>query len=136
MKLEGMAHDSLPTEARSTLPPLVHLLDLLAVLARRRRFILWTTASVAVATAVVVFLLPSKYTATTVVLPPVQNSTLNTNLLAQYAGTANLTTVSGMSFEFLHVECGKCQNPVAPSSCDFGASLLIECAHRHTPPAR
>ena len=64
----------------------VHFLDLLIILSMRRKFILLFTLSVAIATSITVFILPSKYTATTLVLPPGQNSPSSSVLLGQFGG--------------------------------------------------
>ena len=41
----------------------INLLDVLIVLANRRRFILWFTLGVTILTAAIVLILPSRYTA-------------------------------------------------------------------------
>jgi uncharacterized protein involved in exopolysaccharide biosynthesis len=64
----------------------VHFLDLLIILSMRRKFILLFTLSVAIATSITVLILPSKYTATTLVLPPGQNSPSSSVLLGQFGG--------------------------------------------------
>ena len=74
------------------------LLDLLIVLARRGRLIFWVTAAFAIVAAVVSLLLPKMYTATVILLPPQQNSSLSTQLAAQlgaFSGVA--TTLAGGS---------------------------------------
>jgi tyrosine-protein kinase Etk/Wzc len=73
----------------------VHLLDLLILLSKRRKFILWFTFGVAVLTAIVVLLVPSKFTATTVVLPPGQNSSMASTLLNQLGGSSSLASLAG-----------------------------------------
>ena len=52
----------------------ISLLDLLIVLARRRWNLLAGTAAVAALAAIISFLLPNRFTATTVILPPQQNT--------------------------------------------------------------
>jgi len=47
----------------------VHLLDLLIILAKRRKFISWFTLGAGIVAAITVFIIPAKYTATTLVLP-------------------------------------------------------------------
>jgi uncharacterized protein involved in exopolysaccharide biosynthesis len=61
----------------------ISLLDLLIVLAARKRLILWITAVFAILAIVVSLILPPRYTATVVLLPPQQNSSLSTQLAAQ-----------------------------------------------------
>jgi uncharacterized protein involved in exopolysaccharide biosynthesis len=75
----------------------VHLLDLLIILSKRRKFIFYFTAGVAILTAIVVFLIPSQYTAETVVLPPGQNSSMSSALLSQLGGSAALASAAGAS---------------------------------------
>lgn len=72
------------------------LLDLLIVLARRKRFILGFTLGVAVLTAIIAFLVPNQYTAETVVLPPSQNSSLAGAVMTQLGGGA-LASMAGAS---------------------------------------
>jgi tyrosine-protein kinase Etk/Wzc len=73
----------------------VHLLDVLIILANRWRFILWFTLGAAILTTIIVFLVPNKYTATTVVLPPNQNSSMSTALLGQLGGGGPLASLAG-----------------------------------------
>jgi uncharacterized protein involved in exopolysaccharide biosynthesis len=75
----------------------VHLLDLLIILAKRRKFIFWITLGAGILTAITVFIIPSKYTATTLVLPPAQNSSMSSALLGQLGGSAALASAAGAS---------------------------------------
>ncbi len=75
----------------------VHLLDLLIILAKRRKFILWFTVGSAVLTAITVLVIPPRYTAMTVVLPPSQNSSMSSSLLGQLGGSAALASAAGAS---------------------------------------
>jgi uncharacterized protein involved in exopolysaccharide biosynthesis len=61
----------------------ISLLDLLIILGARKRLILWITAAFAILAIVVSLLLPVRYTATVVLLPPQQNSSLSNQLAAQ-----------------------------------------------------
>lgn len=97
MKLETMSEaaphqnsDGMPAPAQQ-----LHLLDVLIILSKRRRFILWFTFGVAVLTAVIVLLIPNKYTAEAVVLPPSQNSSMSSALQAQVGGTGALASFAG-----------------------------------------
>jgi tyrosine-protein kinase Etk/Wzc len=63
------------------------ILDTLIVLGRRRGFIGRFTLGAAILTTVVIFLVPNKYTATSVVLPPNQNSSMSSALLSQMSGS-------------------------------------------------
>lgn len=76
----------------------LHLLDLLIALSTRRKFILASTLGVATLTAIVVLLLPSKYTAETLVLPPPQNSSVGSALLGQLGAGSAIASVAGSSF--------------------------------------
>ncbi len=73
------------------------LLDLLTALLRRKRFILGFTFGVAILTAICVLLIPSEYTAETLVLPPGQNSSMSSALLGQLGGSSALASVAGAS---------------------------------------
>jgi uncharacterized protein involved in exopolysaccharide biosynthesis len=65
----------------------IHLLDLLIILSKRRKFILLFTLSVAVLTTITVLLIPKQYTAETVVLPPSQSTSISSALLSQLGGS-------------------------------------------------
>jgi len=73
----------------------VHLLDILIILSKRRKFIFLFTLGVAIAAAIIVLLVPSRYTAETVVLPPGQNSSTSSALLSQIGGGALASMAGG-----------------------------------------
>jgi len=73
----------------------VHLLDLLIVLSKRRKFIVLFTLGVAVLTAIVVLVLPSKYTAETIVLPPRESSSAASSMLSQLGSASALASMAG-----------------------------------------
>jgi uncharacterized protein involved in exopolysaccharide biosynthesis len=73
----------------------ISILDLLLVLAQRKRFILRTTAAFAVLAIVVSFILPPRYTATVTLLPPQQNSTVGGILASQMGGMAGMAALAG-----------------------------------------
>jgi uncharacterized protein involved in exopolysaccharide biosynthesis len=73
----------------------VHLLDLLIILAQRRKFIYWFTLGAGILATIVVFIIPAKYTATTLILPPAQNSSMSSALLGQLTGSAALASAAG-----------------------------------------
>ena len=74
----------------------LHLLDLLIILAKHRKFILLFTICVAVAATITVFVIPSKFTAQTVVLPPNDNSSMSSALLGQMTGGSSaLASIAG-----------------------------------------
>jgi tyrosine-protein kinase Etk/Wzc len=72
-------------------------LDLLIMLAQKRRFILLTTFGVAVITAVVSMLLPMRYTAASSVLPPQQSSNPAAMLSQLSGGGGGLASLAGSS---------------------------------------
>lgn len=75
----------------------ISLLDLLIVLAERKRLIFWVTAGFAITAAVISFILPVKYTATVTLLPPQQNSSLSSQLAAQLGSLGGLAQMAGGS---------------------------------------
>jgi len=64
----------------------IHLLDLLIILSKRRKHILRFTIGMAVLATIVVLVLPSRYTAETIILPPNQPSSISSALLGQFGG--------------------------------------------------
>jgi len=73
----------------------VHLLDLFIILAKRRRFLVLFPLGVGILTTIIVFIIPPKYTATTLVLPPAQNSSMSSALLGQLGGSGALASAAG-----------------------------------------
>jgi uncharacterized protein involved in exopolysaccharide biosynthesis len=73
------------------------LLDVLIILARRKKFVMGFTLGAALLAVVIVLMVPSKYTATTLVLPPVQTSSMSSALLGQLGGSSALASVAGAS---------------------------------------
>lgn len=73
----------------------ISLLDLLLVLAARRRLIATLTIGCAVLAAIVSLLLPKQYTATTVLLPPQQNSSLAGALSSQLGNLGSMAALAG-----------------------------------------
>ncbi len=61
----------------------ISLLDLLIVLAERKRLIFWITAGSAIVALIVSLLLPLRYTASASLLTPQQNSSLSAQLASQ-----------------------------------------------------
>jgi uncharacterized protein involved in exopolysaccharide biosynthesis len=68
----------------------ISLLDLLIVLAERKRIILTVTAVFAILAIVISLLLPKRYTATVTLLPPQQNSSMGAALASQLGSMAAL----------------------------------------------
>ena len=73
----------------------ISLLDLLIVLAERKRLIFWVTAGFAIAAIILAFALPVRYTATVTLLPPQQNSSLGAQLAAQLGSLGGLAQMAG-----------------------------------------
>jgi tyrosine-protein kinase Etk/Wzc len=75
----------------------ISLLELLTILAERKRVVIWTTAIFALAAIVISFLLPNWYTATVTLLPPQQNSSLNAALASQLGNLGGMAALAGGS---------------------------------------
>lgn len=69
--------------ARVEPKPEVSILDLLWLLSHRRRTVAIGTAAFTIVALAIAFLLPKKYTATTVILPPQQDNSMAAALLSQ-----------------------------------------------------
>jgi uncharacterized protein involved in exopolysaccharide biosynthesis len=96
MKSEVLETYAIAEEAEASGAGSVHLVDVLIVLARRKRLIGLFTFAVAILTAAVVLILPSRYTAETVLMPPQQNSSISTALLGQLSSTGGgLASLAG-----------------------------------------
>src|ERR1700740_1037278 len=75
----------------------ISLLDLLIVLGERKRMVLWITASFTIVAIVVSFLLPKRYTATVILLPPQQNSSISAALNSQLGALTGVAALAGGS---------------------------------------
>jgi uncharacterized protein involved in exopolysaccharide biosynthesis len=75
----------------------ISLLDLLIVLAERKRVILCATAVFAVLAIVVSLLLPKSYTANVTLLPPQQNASVNSSLASQLGSMGGMAAMAGGS---------------------------------------
>jgi tyrosine-protein kinase Etk/Wzc len=64
-------------------------LGVLVVLARRKKMILWMTVGFAALACIVSFIIPPEYTATIVILPPQQSSSLS-SILGDFGGLSSL----------------------------------------------
>jgi len=73
----------------------ISLLDLLIVLVRRGRDLLAGTVAAVVLATIVSFLLPNRFTATTIILPPQQNSSSAIALLGQLGSANPLASLAG-----------------------------------------
>ncbi|MGA3136301.1 MAG: Wzz/FepE/Etk N-terminal domain-containing protein [Terracidiphilus sp.] len=75
----------------------ISLLDLLIILAERKRFILWVTAVFAILAIVISLLLPQRYTATVTLLTPQQNSSMGAALASQLGSMGGMAALAGGS---------------------------------------
>ena len=75
----------------------VSVLDLLIVLAERRRTVLLVTGTCAIVALIVSFVLPSWYTASVVLLPPQQSSSLGSVLSSQLGSLGSMAALAGSS---------------------------------------
>ena len=73
------------------------LLDLLIVLAERKRLIFQVTAVFAILAIVISLVLPKRYTATVVLLPPQQNSSMGAALASQLGNLSSMAALAGGS---------------------------------------
>jgi len=72
----------------------ISLLDVLIVLAERKRLIFGITAGFAIVAIVVSLLLPTRYTATVTLLPPQQNSSLSSQMAAQLGAVGGMAALT------------------------------------------
>jgi len=92
------------TEARGNTDPIllpaeeeISLLDLLIVIARRRRLIVKMALGMALVGVILSLLLPFRYTASTSILPPQQNSSAGAALMAQLGSLGSVASLAGGS---------------------------------------
>ena len=97
MKSEASIDERLEPDVRDGSGDDVHLLDLLIVLSRGRQLIFFFMIGAAILAAIALALIPSRYTAETVVLPPGSNSAISTALLNQAGGSGALASAAGAS---------------------------------------
>jgi tyrosine-protein kinase Etk/Wzc len=75
----------------------VSALDVLVPLLERKRFIVRFVLGAALLATVVAFLLPVRYEAKTVLLPPAQNSSISSALLGQLGGLGSLGSLASLA---------------------------------------
>ena len=75
----------------------ISLLDLLIVIAERKRIVLWVTAIFAILAIVISLLLPKRYTATVTLLPPQQNTSMGAALASQLGNLGGMAALAGGS---------------------------------------
>lgn len=73
------------------------VLDLLIVLAEHKRTIVWFTAVCAVVSILLSLLLPARYTATAILMPPQQGSSVASALMSQLGGSSGLGSVAALA---------------------------------------
>ncbi len=100
MKLEASIDQAPELDAGEGSGRDVHLLDVLIVLSRGRRLIFLFVIGAAILAALALALIPSRYTAETVVLPPSSNSAISSALLSQAGGSGALASAAGASLGF------------------------------------
>jgi tyrosine-protein kinase Etk/Wzc len=76
----------------------VSVLDILIVVAERKRTVLLITLAFALIAAIVSLVLPSRYTASASLLPPQQNSSVSSALAAQLGSLGGMASLAGGSF--------------------------------------
>jgi len=74
----------------------ISLLDLLIVLAERKRIILSGTAAFTIVAIIVSLVLPSRYTATVTLLPPQQGSSMGAALASQLGNLGGMAALAGL----------------------------------------
>jgi tyrosine-protein kinase Etk/Wzc len=75
----------------------ISLLELLTIIAERKRTVLWITGLFAIVSIVISLLLPKWYTATVTLLPPQQNSSLSAAMASQLGNLGGLASLAGGS---------------------------------------
>jgi uncharacterized protein involved in exopolysaccharide biosynthesis len=107
MKTEAPLHDLHEHENANSIPPFVEpaeeedgeisLLDLVIVLAERKRLIFLVTAIFAILAIVISLVLPSRYTATVTLLSPQQNNSMASALTSQLGNLGGVAALAGGS---------------------------------------
>ena len=73
----------------------ISLLDLLIVMAERKRIIFWITAVFALVAIVISLLMPKSFTGTVTLLPPQQNTSMGTALASQLGNLGGMAALAG-----------------------------------------
>jgi tyrosine-protein kinase Etk/Wzc len=76
----------------------ISLLDLLIVVAERKRVVFWVSAIFAIVAAVISLLLPEHYTATATLLPPQQNASIGSVMNGPIGGIGSIAALAGGNF--------------------------------------
>ena len=88
---------SLETARTTEEPREISLIDLLIVLAERKRLIFATASVFAIGSIIISLLLPKEFTATTTILPPQQNSSMGAALASQLGNLGGVAALAGGS---------------------------------------
>ncbi len=72
----------------------ISVLDLLIAIAKRKRMVIWFTASFAILSIIASLLLPVRYTAAVVLLPPQQNNSLSAQLASQFGSLGSMAALA------------------------------------------
>jgi len=86
-----------PTAERDAEDDEISLLDLLIVLAERKRIILSVTAVFAILAIIVSLILPTRYTATVTLLSPQQGTSMSAALASQLGSMGSMAALAGGS---------------------------------------
>jgi tyrosine-protein kinase Etk/Wzc len=73
----------------------ISLLDLLLVVAERKRIVLWVTAAFAILALIISLVLPVRYTATVTLLPPQENSSMAAAMASQLGNLGGVAALAG-----------------------------------------
>ena len=92
---EALAATTVADPIRAEEEDEISLLDLLIVLAQRKRTILWTTGTFAVVSIVVSLVLPVRYTASTTLLPPAGSNSISSMLTSQLGNLGGMAAMAG-----------------------------------------
>jgi uncharacterized protein involved in exopolysaccharide biosynthesis len=94
--VDGAEADSLPPD--STHPESeISILDLLAILLERRRFIVRFVVGAALLATIVALVLPVRYEGKVVLLPPAQSSSIGSGLLSQLGGVGAMGSLGSLA---------------------------------------
>jgi uncharacterized protein involved in exopolysaccharide biosynthesis len=75
----------------------ISVLDLLIIIAERKRVVFWITASFAILSIAISLILPKRYIATVVLLPPQQNSSMSSAIASQLGNLGGMAALAGGS---------------------------------------
>jgi tyrosine-protein kinase Etk/Wzc len=99
-EMKETAEARFETQGRANTPSenlSISIVDILIVLAERKRLILLVTVFCVSLATLLAFVLPARYTATVVLLPPQQNSSMSSALASQLGSLAGMAALAGGS---------------------------------------